>query len=111
MLYVARDYGMALSLGWAALTFIPQVQDFYLRTAAWIAYGYLQGLVCVGIWILGHECGHGAFSTSTRLNDLMGWFMHSSLLVPYFSWKFSHHRHHRFTGHMEKDSKSRSQTN
>ncbi|KAK3313704.1 fatty acid desaturase [Apodospora peruviana] len=24
-------------------------------------------------------------------------------MVPYFSWKFSHHRHHRFTGHMEKD--------
>jgi len=33
----------------------------------------------------------------------MGWLLHSSLMVPYFSWKYSHHRHHRFTGNMEKD--------
>lgn len=103
MSYVVRDYAMALSLGWAALTYIPQIEDSLYRTAAWVAYGYVQGLICVGIWILGHECGHGAFSVHSKFNDVMGWFMHSSLLVPYFSWKFSHHRHHRFTGHMEKD--------
>lgn len=103
MSYVVRDYAMALGLGWAALTYIPQIQDFYWRSAVWIAYGYVQGLICVGIWILGHECGHGAFSTHRRFNDLVGWVLHSSLLVPYFSWKYSHHRHHNYTGHMEKD--------
>lgn len=103
MTYVLRDYAEAVGLGWAALTFIPQIQDFYLRTAAWIAYGYVQGLVLTGIWILGHECGHGAFSKHDKFNNLMGWFMHSSLLVPYFSWKYSHHRHHNFTGNMDKD--------
>lgn len=74
-----------------------------LRGAAWIAYGYVQGLVGTGLWILAHEAGHGAFSTSAKLNDLVGWAVHSILLVPYFSWKFSHQRHHMFTGHMEKD--------
>ncbi|KAI3393757.1 hypothetical protein diail_3758 [Diaporthe ilicicola] len=103
MSYVVRDYAMALTLGWAALTYIPHIEDSLYRTAAWIVYGYIQGLICVGIWILGHECGHGAFSVHNKFNDVMGWLMHSSLLVPYFSWKFSHHRHHRFTGHMEKD--------
>ncbi|KAF3761354.1 hypothetical protein M406DRAFT_347801 [Cryphonectria parasitica EP155] len=103
MSYVVRDYVLAFGLGWAALTYIPQIQDSLLRTAAWIVYGYVQGLICVGIWILGHECGHGAFSTHRKFNDVMGWILHSSLLVPYFSWKFSHHRHHNYTGHMEKD--------
>lgn len=103
MSYVVRDYTLAFGLGWAALTYIPQIEDQVLRTAAWIAYGYVQGLVLTGVWILAHECGHGAFSVHQRFNNFMGWLMHSSLLVPYFSWKYSHHRHHRFTGHMEKD--------
>jgi fatty acid desaturase len=101
--YVVRDVAMASALGWAALTYIPSIAHPILRTAAWIVYGYVQGLICTGIWILAHEAGHGAFSVHRRLNDFVGWVLHSALLVPYFSWKFSHHRHHRFTGHMEKD--------
>ncbi|KAL2020819.1 hypothetical protein VTK56DRAFT_7912 [Thermocarpiscus australiensis] len=101
--YLVRDVAMAAALGWAALAYIPRIQDTLWRTAAWIVYGYAQGLVCTGIWILAHEAGHGAFSVHRRLNDAVGWAAHSALLVPYFSWKFSHHRHHRFTGHMDKD--------
>ncbi|KAF6832628.1 oleate delta-12 desaturase [Colletotrichum plurivorum] len=101
--YVFRDYSMVAALVWAALTFIPAIQDPVVRGAAWMLYGFVQGLVCTGVWILGHECGHGAFSKNTKLNDCVGWVLHSSLLVPYFSWKFSHHRHHRFTGNMAKD--------
>ena len=103
MSYLVRDLIMAGSLGWAAVTFIPTIPDSNLRALAWIVYGFLQGLVCTGIWILGHECGHGAFSKHQNFNDVIGFFSHSILLVPYFSWKYSHHRHHRFTGHMEKD--------
>ncbi|KAL2172171.1 hypothetical protein VTG60DRAFT_7015 [Thermothelomyces hinnuleus] len=101
--YVVRDVTMAAALGWAAFTYIPQLESFGWRTVAWMVYGYVQGLVCTGIWILAHEAGHGAFSVHRRLNDVVGWTLHSALLVPYFSWKFSHHRHHRFTGHMGKD--------
>lgn len=107
--YVARDVCLAAALGWAALTYIPRIGEgspsggWWWRAAAWTAYGYAQGLVCTGVWILAHEAGHGAFSAHRRLNDTVGWALHSALLVPYFSWKFSHHRHHRFTGHMEKD--------
>lgn len=103
MSYVLRDYTLAFGLGYAALTYIPQIEDQLWRTAAWIVYGYVQGLVLTGVWILAHECGHGAFSVHSRFNNFMGWLMHSSLMVPYFSWKYSHHRHHRYTGHMEKD--------
>ncbi|KAJ5676265.1 hypothetical protein N7462_009162 [Penicillium macrosclerotiorum] len=101
--YLARDlfYASALVL-WAMR--IPSIQNTALRILAWIVYGFLQGLVGTGIWILAHECGHDAFSCSPALNNVLGWALHSSLLVPYFSWKITHSRHHRYTGHMEKDT-------
>ncbi|KAF4781460.1 fatty acid desaturase [Colletotrichum scovillei] len=101
--YVVRDLTMVAGLVWAALTYIPGIQDPILRATAWMVYGFVQGLICTGVWILGHECGHGAFSKNDKVNNITGWALHSFLLVPYFSWKFSHHRHHRFTGHMKKD--------
>ncbi|KAK0756365.1 hypothetical protein N5P37_011017 [Trichoderma harzianum] len=101
--YLVRDVVMIGALGWAAITYIPTIPDSTLRTIAWIVYGFVQGLVCTGLWILGHEAGHGAFSKHGWLNHVVGFFSHSALLVPYYSWKFSHHRHHMFTGHMEKD--------
>lgn len=91
------------ALAWAAIAYIPQIENQPLRIATWLAYGFVQGLVCTGLWILAHECGHGAFSLHKRVNSVVGWAAHSFLLVPFFSWKFSHARHHRFTGHMEKD--------
>lgn len=101
--YVFRDLTMVSALVWAALTFIPSIPDPYLRVTAWMVYGFVQGLICTGIWILGHECGHGAFSLHNKVNNITGWALHSFLLVPFFSWKFSHHRHHLYHGHIEKD--------
>jgi hypothetical protein len=101
--YIIRDFAIIGTLAWAALTYIPGIKDQYLRIAAWMAYGFLQGLFCTGIWILGHECGHGALFTYSKLNNITGWFLHSFLMVPYFSWKYSHSRHHRFTGHIDLD--------
>ncbi|KAK5655726.1 hypothetical protein OQA88_5263 [Cercophora sp. LCS_1] len=103
MAYLVRDSLMIAGLAWAALRYIPAIESTPLRYTAWAAYGYLQGLICTGLWILAHECGHGAFTMHRVLNDIVGWAAHSALMVPYFSWKFSHHRHHRFTGNMEKD--------
>ena len=68
-----------------------------------MVYGAAQGIVWTGLWILAHECGHSAFSTSGVLNDLVGWTLHSWLLTPYFSWKSTHRRHHIYAGHIEKD--------
>ena len=39
----------------------------------WILYALLSGTTSMGLWVLAHECGHGAFSDkdrkSTRLNS------------------------------------------
>lgn len=66
-------------------------------------YGFSQGIVWTGLWVLAHECGHSAFSKHSPVNDVIGWAIHSSLLTPYFSWKSTHRRHHIYANNMEKD--------
>jgi len=74
-----------------------------LRSALWVAYWIVQGSVMTGLWVIGHECGHGGFSDSELVNDIVGFSVHSALLVPYFSWKTSHRRHHSNTANVAKD--------
>ncbi|KAH8900946.1 oleate delta-12 desaturase [Thozetella sp. PMI_491] len=74
-----------------------------LRVALWGLYTVLQGLFGTGLWVLAHECGHGAFSASSTINNTVGLVLHSALLVPYFSWQMSHSAHHKATGNMERD--------
>ncbi|PNS19671.1 Delta(12) fatty acid desaturase [Sphaceloma murrayae] len=100
--YLARDLLYCAVLVYAALQ-IKHIPNAYLRFAAWSAYSFVQGCVGTGIWILAHECGHGAFSRYPRINDFIGWACHSLLMVPFFSWQITHARHHRNTGHIEKD--------
>ncbi|EIN09216.1 hypothetical protein PUNSTDRAFT_67412, partial [Punctularia strigosozonata HHB-11173 SS5] len=64
---------------------------------------WFQGLVFTRIWVIGHECGHSAFSDSHTMNNVVGFITHTALWTPYFSWKISHHRHHSYHGSMEKD--------
>lgn len=71
-----------------------------LTPLAWLTYWWYQGLTCTGLWVLAHECGHGGFSDSRLLNDVVGWFLHSSLITPYFSWAITHAKHHHYTNHM-----------
>jgi omega-6 fatty acid desaturase / acyl-lipid omega-6 desaturase (Delta-12 desaturase) len=79
---------------------VPRIE---VRTALWALYTFMQGCFGTGLWVLAHECGHQAFSSSKTFNDTVGWIVHSSLLVPYFSWKISHGKHHKATGNMERD--------
>jgi len=68
--------------------------------AAWALYGFAMGSAMIGWWVLAHECGHGGFSQYKTLNDSVGWVLHSALLVPYFSWQYSHAKHHSNTNHL-----------
>ncbi|KAH7423072.1 hypothetical protein KP509_12G038300 [Ceratopteris richardii] len=70
---------------------------------AWILYWIVQGCVLTGVWVIAHECGHHAFSDYSLVDNVVGLILHSSLLVPFFSWKYSHRRHHSNTGSMTRD--------
>ncbi len=51
--------------------------------------------------MIAHECGHGGFTDSRFVNDCVGMVLHSGLLTPYFSWAFTHAKHHHYTNHMD----------
>jgi omega-6 fatty acid desaturase / acyl-lipid omega-6 desaturase (Delta-12 desaturase) len=103
--YVARDIASLATTfflfnKFATPEYIPSTP---IRSLVWVLYTVIQGLFGTGLWVLAHECGHQSFSPSKILNDTTGWICHSALLVPYFSWKISHGKHHKATGNMESD--------
>jgi len=69
----------------------------------WCFYWLIQGYTMTGVWVIAHECGHQAFSPWKSVNDGFGLVLHSLLLVPYYSWKFTHGNHHKATNNMHKD--------
>ena len=103
--YVARDVACLAATFYGFHTYVTpeNIPSTALRAGLWAGYTFVQGLFGTGLWVLAHECGHQAFSPSKVLNDTVGWVCHSALLVPYFSWKISHGKHHKATGHMERD--------
>jgi len=103
--YVARDVASLAATFYLFHNYVtPEtIPSTAARAALWAGYTFVQGLFGTGLWVLAHECGHQSFSPSKTLNDTVGWICHSALLVPYFSWKISHGKHHKATGHMERD--------
>ncbi|KAJ2883272.1 hypothetical protein H4R27_002872 [Coemansia aciculifera] len=74
-----------------------------LRAPAWVLYWVSQGIVATGLWVIAHECGHGAFSANRTINHVTGWVLHSALLVPYYAWRHSHSQHHKNTNNLTRD--------
>ncbi|KAL9583907.1 MAG: hypothetical protein Q9212_002435 [Teloschistes hypoglaucus] len=103
--YVARDIASLAATFYLFHTYLTpeNVPSVPLRGLLWGVYTFVQGLFGTGLWVLAHECGHQSFSPSKTLNDTVGWICHSALLVPYFSWKISHGKHHKATGNLERD--------
>ncbi|KAJ2160702.1 hypothetical protein GGF46_002059 [Coemansia sp. RSA 552] len=99
--YIAYDLcGVAaLALGASYIHLLPAT----LRTPAWVLYWICQGVVCTGLWVIAHECGHGAFSANRTVNSVTGWVLHSALLVPYYAWRHTHSQHHKNTNNMNRD--------
>ncbi|KAJ4340242.1 hypothetical protein N0V95_007536 [Ascochyta clinopodiicola] len=102
--YVVRDLIIVSALFTSAVWLSRLEAPFFVTAPLWILYSFVQGLFFTGLWILAHDCGHDSFSDNLAINATTGWFLHSMLLVPFFSWKFSHARHHRYHNHMEKDT-------
>ncbi|KAA8516992.1 hypothetical protein F0562_017190 [Nyssa sinensis] len=100
--YVVYDLTIASLFYYIATNYI-HLLPHPLSYIAWPVYWIFQGCVLTGVWVIAHECGHHAFSDYQWLDDTVGLILHSALLVPYFSWKYSHRRHHSNTGSLDRD--------
>ena len=95
--------------GWElAITLIPLLAVFALIAMAVDAGWYLAlaatplgGLFLLRLFIIQHDCGHGAFLKSRASNDWLGRAMGVFTLTPYDCWRRSHALHHAATGNLD----------
>jgi omega-6 fatty acid desaturase (delta-12 desaturase) len=103
-----REPSTARSLGELAITFIPLVLLWW-ATAAAVGAGYWVGLLLtipaagflLRMFLIQHDCGHGAFFRRRRANDWLGRAIGVLTLTPYDCWRRSHAIHHASTGNLD----------
>lgn len=56
----------------------------------------------VRLFMIQHDCGHGAMFTSRRANDWVGRVLGVLTLTPYDFWRKSHAQHHAGSGNLDR---------
>ena len=56
----------------------------------------------VRIFIIFHDCGHGAFFKSQRANNFWGFVTGVLTLTPYYGWRHEHATHHATAGDLDR---------
>lgn len=74
---------------WAAMYALTDISSWLALAMAPLAAGLL-----VRIFIIQHDCGHGAFFRSRSLNDGLGFLCSLLTLTPYAAWRRQHAGHH-----------------
>jgi omega-6 fatty acid desaturase (delta-12 desaturase) len=76
---------------------------FSLDYSYWLTLllGLAGGGFLVRIFIIQHDCGHGSFFSSKKVNDLVGLFCSLFTWTPYYYWQRGHAIHHAHTGNLE----------
>jgi omega-6 fatty acid desaturase (delta-12 desaturase) len=77
----------------AAMGFWPLLASILVLPAA--------GLL-VRTFIIMHDCAHGSFFASRRLNDIVGFFTGVLTLTPFVKWRRDHALHHASSGDLDR---------
>ena len=56
----------------------------------------------VRVFIIFHDCGHGSFFKSKRLNKIIGIITGLVVFTPYHKWHNEHYIHHQTVGNLDK---------
>ncbi|MGZ8286346.1 MAG: fatty acid desaturase [Allosphingosinicella sp.] len=88
----ATPFGLLWLLTWAALD-------------AGYAFGVLlavpAGALLLRLFLIQHDCGHGAFFRGRAANDWIGRILGVLTLTPYDCWRRSHAVHHASNGNLD----------
>jgi omega-6 fatty acid desaturase (delta-12 desaturase) len=97
------------SLGQLATTFGPFFGLIAAMYALWdvspwisLALTVPTGGLIVRIFIIQHDCGHGAFFRSRAANDWLGRFCGLITMTPYGNWRRQHAQHHAVWNNLDK---------
>jgi len=59
-----------------------------------LALSIAAGALVVRVFIIMHDCGHGSFTKSRLLNDIIGSIAGIVVFTPYYHWRWEHAVHH-----------------
>lgn len=93
--YCALDFGIVAGL----YAIAAALDSWWFFPLFWFALGTMFW----ALFVVGHDCGHGSFSRSKRLNHFIGHLTHTPILVPFHGWRISHRTHHANTGNIDTD--------
>ena len=91
--------GLLFVAGWAAMAVGTRLDWNYglvLLLALPVAGLYVR------LFIFQHDCGHGSFFGSQRLNDAVGRVLGVVTLMPYGYWRHTHAIHHATSGNLDR---------
>ena len=84
-------------LGWAAMLVSLNVSYWLTLALALPTAGLL-----IRLFIFQHDCGHGAFFKSQRVNNWVGFFIGVVMMTPYQYWRRTHALHHSASGDLDR---------
>ncbi len=90
------------SLGAYLLIWVLMVQT--LKISYWLTLPLIiiaSGLL-VRVFIIFHDCGHGSFFQSRKLNTIVGKLCGIMAFTPYNGWTDNHQIHHQTVGNLDK---------
>ncbi len=82
---------------WAAMWGLMQISYGLALVLALPAAGFL-----VRLFMIQHDCGHGAFFRTRAINDWVGRGLGVFTLTPYDYWKRTHAAHHAHSGNLDR---------
>ena len=84
-------FAAIFALSWASLSISPWIS---------VALSLANAAFVVRLFMIQHDCGHGAFFGSRAWNDWIGRIIGVLTLTPYDVWRRAHAIHHATTGNL-----------
>lgn len=104
-----REPILSRSLFELAVTLLPflalwALAWWSLSVSPWlaIALAILNSAFLVRLFMIQHDCGHGAFFRNRRMGDWIGRTIGVLTLTPYAVWRKTHSIHHATTGNLDR---------
>ena len=82
---------------WVIMIYSLEVSYWLTLALSIIAAGFLAR-----IFIIFHDCGHGSFFKSVRMNKIVGILAGGLVFTPYHKWHHQHKIHHQTVGNLDK---------